>query len=231
VAKALQACTSCHSQPPISGTPMALVTRDDLMASSGVDSAQTYAQRAVVRMKDSKSPMPPLPASAAPAADIATLQAWIDGGMPKGDCGAAANPFNAPPKCSSAKYWAMGDEGTGLMHPGAACVACHVSRKKAPAVQVGGTVYPSAHEPDECISLVPGAKVVLTDATGAVVTLPLNANGNFYYDQDPLAFPYSAKVVFEGRERVMIAKQTSGDCNACHTQAGASSAPGRILLP
>jgi len=38
-----------------------------------------------------------------------------------------------------------------------------------------------------------------------------------------------------GRERVMIDKRTSGDCNACHTQAGAgvapNLAPGRIILP
>ena len=42
-------------------------------------------------------------------------------------------------------------------------------------------------------------------------------------------------VVYMGRERVMIDKRTSGDCNACHTQAGAgvapNLAPGRIILP
>jgi hypothetical protein len=34
-----------------------------------------------------------------------------------------------------------------------------------------------------------------------------------------------------GRERDMAAAQTSGDCNRCHTQNGAMSAPGRIVLP
>jgi hypothetical protein len=29
----------------------------------------------------------------------------------------------------------------------------------------------------------------------------------------------------------MAAAQTSGDCNRCHTQNGAMSAPGRIVLP
>jgi hypothetical protein len=44
-------------------------------------------------------------------------------------------------------------------------------------------------------------------------------------------FPYSAKVSYMGRERAMAAMQTTGDCNSCHTQGGANSAPGRILLP
>ena len=43
--------------------------------------------------------------------------------------------------------------------------------------------------------------------------------------------PFKAKVTYMGRERAMAATQTSGDCNACHTQNGANSAPGRILLP
>jgi len=29
----------------------------------------------------------------------------------------------------------------------------------------------------------------------------------------------------------MSALQTTGDCNGCHTEAGASGAPGRIQLP
>ena len=46
-----------------------------------------------------------------------------------------------------------------------------------------------------------------------------------------LALPYRAKVVVGGRERVMLTPQTNGDCNACHTQAGAEGAPGRIIVP
>jgi predicted CXXCH cytochrome family protein len=29
----------------------------------------------------------------------------------------------------------------------------------------------------------------------------------------------------------MVGKVTSGDCNSCHTTAGANGAPGRILVP
>jgi hypothetical protein len=57
-----------------------------------------------------------------------------------------------------------------------------------------------------------------------------NTSGNFYY-QGALATPYSVKVTYMGRERAMIARQTSGDCNTCHTQSGAMMAPGRIMLP
>jgi hypothetical protein len=41
-----------------------------------------------------------------------------------------------------------------------------------------------------------------------------------------------AKVVNgSGVERVMSATLTTGDCNSCHTQSGADSAPGRITIP
>ena len=43
--------------------------------------------------------------------------------------------------------------------------------------------------------------------------------------------PFTAKVTHQGRERAMTTTQTSGDCNGCHTQAGANGAPGRITLP
>jgi len=42
---------------------------------------------------------------------------------------------------------------------------------------------------------------------------------------------FRAKVVYQGRERIMTVAQTIGDCNSCHTQYGANNAPGRILLP
>ena len=63
-------------------------------------------------------------------------------------------------------------------------------------------------------------------------------SGNFSYDLvrlPPLPTPYKAKVTYTtaGRtyERVMVAAQTSGDCNSCHTQTGANMAPGRITIP
>ena len=46
-----------------------------------------------------------------------------------------------------------------------------------------------------------------------------------------IATPYSVKLLYEGRERIMGAMQTELSCNSCHTETGANGAPGRILVP
>ena len=122
------------------------------------------------------------------------------------------------------------------MYPGRPCIACHVM-KRGPAFSAAGTIFPSAHEPDDCNGvdgLFTGAAVVITDATGKVFTTGANVAGNFEFFSinDKITPPYHAKVlVANGRERVMVTAQTSGDCNACHTVAGVMAAPGRIMLP
>ena len=117
------------------------------------------------------------------------------------------------------------------MHPGVACIACHYSMGEGAAYSIAGTVYPSAHEPDDCNSLLPaGAKVVVTPATGAAFTITPNAVGNFGSYTVPTP-PWHVSVTYGGRTRSMVAAVTNGDCNTCHTQSGASGAPGRILLP
>ena len=40
-----------------------------------------------------------------------------------------------------------------------------------------------------------------------------------------------AKVVKNGKERVMKDAQTNGDCNHCHSEKGDEKAPGRIMAP
>jgi hypothetical protein len=118
------------------------------------------------------------------------------------------------------------------MAPGQACIACHATNE-APDFAIAGTVYPTAHEPDNCVSAAPtaaGASVVIVDANNRTVTLSVNSAGSFY-SSGAVAKPYHAKVVTSASERVMVAAQTSGDCNGCHTQNGANGAPGRILLP
>ena len=215
---------------------MPLLTYADLTATSAVDPAVTVAQRAVLRMKDPQSPMPPGAAPTSSAQDIATIQGWIDAGFPTGECGAdgGTNPFDTPPVCTSGLLWTGGEEGGDLMHPGRACITCHLQNGEgeAPIFTVAGTVYPTAHEPNECLSTaVAGATVAIYDADGHVATLGVNANGNFTYVQPGFAYPYTAKVQYQGRERAMTATQTTGDCNSCHTQSGSQGAPGRILLP
>jgi mono/diheme cytochrome c family protein len=74
------------------------------------------------------------------------------------------------------------------------------------------------------------ARVVIVDARGQTITLTPNAAGNFF-TAVAVTFPFRAKVTYQGRERIMVAAQSNGSCNACHTQNGASGAPGRITLP
>lgn len=99
---------------------------------------------------------------------------------------------------------------------------------------IGGTVYPTAHEPDDCNgasgSSLGGASVIITGANGATLTLPVNSVGNFYTGQS-VAVPFTAKVVVGNAVRAMVTPQTNGDCNSCHTESGANNAPGRIMLP
>jgi len=234
VANALASCRSCHGTTPTTGTPMSLVTYEDLTRPSLSDPSQSNAQLSIVRMKDPTSTMPPSPASRASAADIAVLESWVAAGTPKGECGdAGPDPFATPPTCTSGRNWMLGDEGSSSMHPGLACIKCHATTGgEAPLYAIAGTVYPTGHEPDDCFSVIAGggATVVITDATKRVINLTVNSVGNFYY-RGSIAKPYTARVEYQGRVRVMAGPQTDGDCNTCHTQTGASSAPGRIILP
>jgi hypothetical protein len=115
------------------------------------------------------------------------------------------------------------------MHPGVACIQCHET-DRGPRLTIAGTVYPTAHEPDDCNGVAASVEVDIADADGNVFRVPVNAAGNFYATQ-LVTMPFHAKVVAAGREIAMNAAQTSGDCNSCHTEQGANSAPGRITAP
>lgn len=216
-------CWSCHSDRPLEGAPP-LTTVAAFQAPSITDSSQTTGALALSRMQSTTSPMPPLPGSPATAGEIATFSAWIAAGMPAGS--------GCAPVCTSNTTWTGGNRESPLMNPGAACIACHASGGDGPQFSIAGTLYPTVHEPDLCNGAdgANGATVVITGADGRRLTLTPNAAGNFYA-QTAVALPYQAKVIYMGRERAMTDAQTSGDCNACHTQAGTNNAPGRIVLP
>ena len=138
--------------------------------------------------------------------------------------------FNTPTTCTSGATWASGNRGSSSMHPGGACIACHTTAR-GPLMTLAGTVFPTGHEPIDCNGVAAGGvSVVVTDSKGKVVTLPVNAVGNFYVNS-LITPPYNAKVVKGGVERAMVAAQTTGDCNSCHTVDGANNAPGRIVSP
>jgi hypothetical protein len=253
-------CWLCHGDPPIAKVPGTLLNHDDFLRPTKVDPTKTAAQVTVERITTTTAMrMPPPPAAALSAGEAQTLRGWIEAGMPLeacttgGDGGrpdggglrpdAGPDPFAVPPKCTSGTLWTRGEDAR--MRPGEACVSCHAKDAEAPKLSFGGTVYPSAHEPDRCngadgTTSAKGAQIVVIDANGMSFTANVNAAGNFYANaRVAVALPLKAKVVFMGRERVMIGAVPTGDCNACHTQTGTTTvtgmnpekAPGRIILP
>ncbi len=148
------------------------------------------------------------------------------------DGGTGTTNYNTPTTCTSGATWTGGDRGSSRMHPGVACIDCH-DQNGGPSLTVAGTVFPTAHEPDDCNGAngtTLGLTVVITDKNGQTYKLPVNSAGNFYSVAN-IATPYAAKVVQGTKERAMVQHQTSGDCNSCHTVAGANGAPGRIMAP
>lgn len=235
-------CRSCHVQG--GPAPMPLVTYEDLAAPSKSDAAKSTATASIERLRSASDPMPPPPKTRVPSEEIAVLETWVAAGMPRGECGAASGDAGSSGTtnaeggsslasvCTSGTFWESGKKGP-TMQPGRACITCHESQEEDPVVWVGGTVYPTLREPDGCYGIAGDATVVITDATGRVVNLPVGTTGNFSLSASsaPLTMPIRAKVVKNGVERAMATPQSTGNCNGCHTENGANGAPGRIFVP
>lgn len=235
----VQYCRGCHSSPPIAGANTSLMTYEDLLAPMPNDPATTIAEDSLARMKDAAQPMPP--GGLLDAAAVAPFEAWVNAGMPSQACNSdgnlppeTQNPYDVPAVCTSGDYWNQGTESDPDMLPGRACIACHSQPggDSGPRFLFSGTVYPTAHEPDDCAGI--GAAVIeVTDADGVVRTATARASGNFYMNGDPatLATPITARVLYQGKVLPMVTAVDTGDCNTCHTQEGKEGAPGRIILP
>ena len=242
-------CLVCHngSLPGV----VTMLSLDDLLADSIYTPGQTVAQTAVDRMLDGTMPPPPLP-GVDPAA-IQGFSDWVNAGSPAGSCGGTVgdpgdpttggiptdpvpNPFATPSVCTSNTYWTFGDRESPLMYPGRACIECHGAggggEEEAPTFSIAGTVYPTAHEPDDCYGVDSSANgvVVITGADGQSFSLAVNDTGNFFREGG-VALPYQARLETPTGVRIMVTPQTVGDCNSCHNEQGINSAPGRILLP
>jgi hypothetical protein len=112
-------------------------------------------------------------------------------------------------------------------------LTCHSNSPDAPRLTLGGTVYPTSHEPDDCngVKGTSGIAIVITDGMGnQLPAIPVNDVGNFRYE-GRIAAPFHVKVVARGKENAMSDSPANGECNSCHTRNGANSAPGRILAP
>lgn len=244
-------CLSCHGRPAASGVPFSLTSYQELSAAIP-GSAQTVAQRALAEVQSGSMP----PGRRLSSTETAAFAAWVqsgaasqscaiagavDAGSPIKDAGAvdaggagdAGNPYNTPSRCTSNTRWTSGDRGSAQMHPGRACITCHTGGliPRGPRFAFAGTLFPSAHEPDDCNGQNgSGVTIKLKGANGQTVTLTPNQVGNFY-GTTSLTLPYTAEITYQGRTRSMLTPQTSGDCNSCHTEQGSNSAPGRIMLP
>lgn len=221
-------CASCHGQAPTGGAT--LLSRADLTRASTTDPSKSEAQVSLDCMRDPVKPMPPS-GSLAPE-DLAIFAAWVDAGMPAGTCTSTSTDYATPSVCTSGTEWTRGNHGSRDMRPGGACIACHTSEDDAPRFTIAGTVYPTAHEPDDCYGSrgTSATTVVITGADGTSYSLPLSSAGNFS-TSTRIKTPYRAKVVTASGEREMVTPQTNGDCNGCHTEDGDKGAPGRVMAP
>ena len=91
-----QQCVSCHGQPP-AYAPIALVSYADLTAASTIEPTQKVAERALLRMQSTTSPMPPGPSPTVSASELVPLQTWIAAGTPMKTCATAAQAPHGDP--------------------------------------------------------------------------------------------------------------------------------------
>ncbi len=231
-------CTSCHGTPLSGSAPFALASYADFAKDSPGYPGTTVAQRSLTRMQQATAPMPPTPAAKADPAELAAFEAWVNAGLPKGSCTVATGGDGRAVAltCASGAKWTGGNRESPLMNPGLACRACHLTEEPAKAYAFMGTVFPGLHEQDLCnATALPGDTVVeILDSTGALkLSMKPNAVGNFYVEQLSAGFtlPYRARVRANGKTSEMMAAQSDGDCNGCHTAVGANGAPGRIVAP
>jgi hypothetical protein len=204
------------------------------MTPAPTDPSKTMAEMAVFRMQDAALPMPPPQFGPATATQIQTMMSWLSAGSPTGTCGPAPDTtFAGDPVCASGQFY-QADGGTGRS-PGLPCPSCQPADAGLSA-PLGGTVFATGKVPDGCL---PPASVDMTkvsvlieDANGTGYTLSVDADGNFGSSASQvIAFPFTAKITYMGKTRSMLWRQSTGDCNSCHTASGANLAPGRIALP
>lgn len=237
-------CLTCHDGSMAGVAP--LLTYSNLMAKAVSDPTKTLAQLSLERMKSATQPMPPKPAEAVSADEIADFEAWITGGAKKGEActtpppatdGGSMPSGDAGTKlpdggslCTSGTFWTQGNQGSGLMNPGQICQGCH-QVMGGPSFSAAGTVYAGAHEPNNCNGAnTANLTVIITDAQNREVRIPVNAAGNFY-TRTRIRAPFKARVTDGQKTRAMQGSVTRGDCNGCHTENGANGAPGRIQAP
>jgi hypothetical protein len=143
-----------------------------------------------------------------------------------GGCGP---DLGKPPAVCSTSAVSKGESPE--MEPGGDCIGCH-SSSDGPSFRVAGTVMNELRDDTNCGGLA-GVTVRITGNDGKVVDLTTNSTGNFFLESraGAIALPFKAEVRRDGKVRAMVAAQTNGSCNSCHTSTGLMLAPGRIVPP
>jgi hypothetical protein len=224
-------CASCHGSPATQGAHVTILSASDLQAPMPDDMALTVGEASMYRMQ-SMGPdvMPPSSSPAASVSDVQAFSAYVGAGMLPGSCTGMA-PMPAPTTCPSNSHWTYGNSGSPVMNPGLACINCHTSMVPREKFTFGGTVFTDLHTMNLCNGgSKSGGQVQLIGADGKTITMATNSAGNFY-TFSTLVMPYTAKVMVNGKQRMMTTPQVEGDCNTCHTEQGISNAPGRIIWP
>jgi hypothetical protein len=154
---------------------------------------------------------------------------------PDADVGFTEDPLpGATGSCSTNQWWQRGDRESVRMHPGRACIECHVAEGEGPDLVYGGTVHQAMDDMDDCRGVGGVLIDIIDDDTGLVVASTItNDAGNFLFQADDFVFtqPYRVSMFLDGRTRDMLTPQTDGDCMTCHTADGLEGAPGRIVAP
>jgi hypothetical protein len=214
------------------------------MAPSQEMPSDNEAQLSLSRMKNTSLPMPP--SGTLPAADVATLQNWIDAGYPTGSCGtgammvgttggtedagpdaaAGATGPATPPNTSSTVFanappFAAGTGVSGHHNAGQDCnQGCHNH-----GFTIAGTLF------DSTGAGIGGAEVRLVDSTGQVISIYTatgGSQGNFY-SKKSFVGPAHIGVRDAASTQTMITAiqstaqapaSTGGACNACHCAGG-----------
>jgi|APLak6261675434_1056106.scaffolds.fasta_scaffold01368_3 mono/diheme cytochrome c family protein len=237
-------CVTCHGATPAGGAPSTLISRADFLKTAVSNPGASEGQQSLTRMLAGQMP----PSGGLTATELSTFDAWINAGMPEGMCG-EVDAGSMEPTCASGTYRLQptpaNDHASRTMAPGLACISCHSQQNFAGQNPGGleafgdiydymGTVFRAPHEKDLCDpNLGTSATVEIYNEAGTkVATMPVNSGGNFMgFAAGGKPPKYTAKLVTPAGTRVMAGLQTSGDCNTCHTVAGAEGAPGRIYLP
>ncbi len=225
-------CTGCHSDPPIGGSLAGLVTYSDLMATSHEVPSLNEVQDSVARMQSSSSPMPP--GGGASAADITTLQNWINAGYPMGSCGgsgdggAGGEGGSPPPPLGVFQNAPPFSPHTGntTHNAGQDCLNCHNGTGDPDQFSFGGTVYDGNGNP------VVGAEVRMIDANGTATSVYTGPNGTFYKTGTGFAAPAHIGVRNASSMANMLSglQASGGGCSSCHC-TGSSCTVTPIHLP